>query len=309
MAQSERNARQEADRILSPEARDTLKHLELKARKSVEGILHGAHKSKRKGVSTEFDHHKVYQPGDPLRHVDWKVSARSEHYFIKRYLEDTALTVNIAVDVSGSMLQETGGNQVYLEAASMAACFAYLISHERDRVGMVISHGERQEWFPPSATEAHLVRLFTSLAASNPQGEGGLHSSLEALLERGEYKGMVIVISDFMFDPAPIQRQLGRLGAQGHELLLIHVSDPTTEDFPFNRWVVFQDLEVPGLRHRVDAVPLKKLYQEEYQNLMSEWREWSRKQNAHFVSFRTEQSVETVLAEYLNYRDSVLGHR
>lgn len=308
MAKSDRTIKEKRDAVLPPESRDALKHLEIVARRNVEGILHGEHKSKRKGVSTEFDHHKVYQPGDPLRHVDWKVSARHDTYFIKRYLEDTALTVNIVVDVSGSMRQQTGEHQVYLQAARMAASLAYLIVSQRDRVGMVLGHGEKQEWFPPSGTEAHLVRLFTALASTDPAGEGGVESALNALLERNEYKGILVLITDLMFDPEPIQRQLGRLGAQGHELLLMQVADPTTEEFPFNRWVVFQDLEVPGLRHRVDAVPLKKLYREEYENLMNEWREWARKQDAHFVPFRAESSIETVLGEYLNYRQSVLGN-
>src|SRR5437773_6483315 len=86
------------DALLSPQAKETLKHLELQARTAVDGMLQGLHRSKRKGISTEFDHHKLYQAGDPIKHVDWKVSARHDRYYLKRYLEDTAMTVRLVVD-------------------------------------------------------------------------------------------------------------------------------------------------------------------------------------------------------------------
>ncbi len=113
--------------LLQPQARESLRHLELYARRTVDGLLHGAHFSRRKGVSTDFDHHKIYQPGDPLKHIDWKVSARHDHHYVKRYIEDTALSVRLVVDRSASMLQDGGGASKYLRAARLAACMAYLI--------------------------------------------------------------------------------------------------------------------------------------------------------------------------------------
>ncbi len=291
--------------LLPPETRETLKHLELIARRTVEGMLHGMHKSKRKGVSTDFDHHKVYQPGDPIRHIDWKVSARSDNYFVKRYLEDTALSVRLVVDRSGSMLQTTADTSVFTQASKLAACLAYLVLHQHDRAGMILTSDRGTVHFPVRSTETHLVAMLKTLAAERPSGGGGLEQSLKTLLDSNVNKGLIPVISDFMFEPEPVQKQLSRLQAQGHEVLIFQLRDPTVENFPFNRWVQFQDLEVEGKRHRVDAVPLKKIYREEYQQLQSEWRSWARKHDIHFVSFSTEEQLGTILSDYIHRRGEV----
>jgi uncharacterized protein (DUF58 family) len=132
-------------------------------------------------------------------------------------------------------------------------------------------------------------------------------NTIRALVDRGERKGMVVLISDMMYDPVPVQKQLARLTAQGHEVLVCQLRDPTEEDFPFNRWVQFGDLEDPAIHHRLDTVPLKKIYLEEYQMLLEEWRAWAKKYDVHFVSARTTESVETMLSEYLHFRHERQG--
>ncbi len=294
--------------ILQPQAKEALHHLELLARRTVAGLLHGVHKSKRKGVSTEFDHHKNYQPGDPLKHVDWKVSARHDRYYVKRYLEDTALTVRIVVDRSASMLQATEDRpSKYLQACRMAACLAYLVIKERDSAAAVLTSAGGTTWLPAGSTERHLVAILRTLATHDAVAEDNVGRCLRTILDRGERKGLVVLVSDMMYDPAPVQRELARLSAQGHEVLLLQLRDPTEEDFPFNRWVQFGDLEDPSVRHRVDAVPLKRIYREEYEALMEEWRTWSKKFNVHFVSLRTDEALEAVLSRYLAFRAGVEG--
>jgi uncharacterized protein (DUF58 family) len=292
--------------ILRPEAREALKRLELIARRPVQGLLHGIHRSRRKGISTEFDHHKYYQPGDPLKHVDWKASARHDHYYVKRYLEDTALTVRLVVDRSGSMRRATeSGPTKYLQAARLAACLAYVILKAHDRVGLTLTSAGGTRWLPAGGSEAHLVRLLQALGEREGETADSLADCLRLQLERGERRGLTVVVSDLLFDPVPAQRQLARLHAQGHEVLIFQLRDPAEEDFPFSRWVQFENLEQPGSRRRVDTVPLKRLYREEYQRLIEGWRAWSRKYNAHFVTARTTAAVETLLSEYLFYRAEI----
>jgi uncharacterized protein (DUF58 family) len=115
------------------------------------------------------------------------------------------------------------------------------------------------------------------------------------------------VISDMMYDPAPVQRELARLLAQGHEVLLFMVRDPTEQEFPFNRWVQFGDLEDAAVEHRVDAVVLKRVYREEYRRLCQGWQTWARKRDVHLVSLRTDQHADTVLEKYLAYRNGLVG--
>jgi uncharacterized protein (DUF58 family) len=296
------------DRILPANAKDALQHFELMARRKVEGFLHGVHVSRRIGVSTDFDHHKEYTPGDPLKHVDWKVSARHARYYVKRYTEDTALSVRLVVDRSASMRQETEElPSKYLVACEIAACLGYLVLKEGDSVGLTLSSRAKTVWIPPSSRSTHLVALLKALVNTPSEAEDSLEVPLKAMADRGERKGLVVVVSDLMFDPAPAQRELGKLQAQGHEILLFQVRDPTEEEFPFRRWVQFGDLEDASVRHRVDAVALKRVYLEEYQALLTEWERWAKKYDVHFVPLRTRDRVDSVLSTYLAHR-SRLSH-
>ncbi len=89
--------------------------------------------------------------------------------------------------------------------------------------------------------------------------------------------------------------------AQGHEVLIFRVIDPYEEEFPFNRWVEFLDLET-GISNRLDAVPLKKIYREEFHALTEEWKSWAKKFNVHLVDFHVNEPTETLLSEYVSYR-------
>ncbi|OPZ29043.1 MAG: hypothetical protein BWZ02_01092 [Lentisphaerae bacterium ADurb.BinA184] len=294
-------------KLLRPEAREALQHLELYARRTVDGTLHGIHRSRRKGVSSDFDHHQNYLPGDPLKHVDWKASARHDRLYVKRHMEDTALTVRLVVDGSGSMRRTSNGSpSKYLQAARLSACLAYLVVKEHDRVGLTVAVAGQTVWLPAGSGETHLVRILQTLAAHDGEATDSLDACLRAVLERNERRGLVAVVSDLMLDPVPVRQQLSRLHAQGHEVLLFHLRDPGEEDFPFNRWVEFRNLEVAGARLRLDTVPLKRLYREEYQALAESWRQWTRKYGMHLLSVRTDEAMETCLSDYI-FRRAEMG--
>ena len=290
------------DEVLSPQAKEALRHFEMHARTVVEGMLQGIHRSRRIGVSTDFDHHKNYLPGDPLKHIDWKVSARHDKYFVKRYREDTALRAQIVVDRSASMLRASEDHpSKYLQAARVASCLAYLLLGQRDAPGLTVTSAEETFWVQPRSTQTQLLHIMQALASRDAADRDGLDICLKALVDRGERRGLMVVISDLMFDPEPVQRELGRLGAQGHELVLVQLRDVVEEDFPFNRWVEFRSLE-GGTSRRLDTIPLKRIYREEYQAMIAEWRQWARKYNCHFITHRTDEPTETVLSNYLARR-------
>lgn len=290
------------DSVLSAETRDALRHLEILARKTAEGMLHGAHVSRRKGVSTEFDHHKQYMPGDPIKHVDWKVSARHDQYFIKRYIEDTALTVQLVVDSSASLKQTTGGISVWRQTAHVAASLAYLVALQRDSVGMVMTNAADTVWLPASSTQTQMVRILQVLASARASAADALDVSLRAVLERVTRRGIIAIVSDLMFDPESVRRDIRKLQARGHEVMVFQIRDPDVESFPFNRWIQFESLERPGVRHRVDTVPLKRFYLEEYREFTEEWRSWARKCDVHLISLRSDDPADKALGEYLALR-------
>ena len=290
----------ELNDLLRADGRQALEHLRLKARKLVTGMLHGAHRSRRKGVSTEFDHHAIYQPGDPLKLIDWKASARHDRIYVKRQLEDTALQVRIVVDRSGSMRRSTGeGPTKYLQAARLATALAYVILEERDRFGLSIAGGMK------AGTSAGADSWLQALCAAEGSGGDDLAECLRVQVERSERRGVTALISDLMFDPLPVQSQLARLKAQGHDLVVFQVCDPVEQDFPFNRWIRFQSLEAGGRGTRIDTVPLKRIYREEFAAVQEEWRQWCRRNDSHFVTARSDAAMEAALSEYLAFRDGI----
>ena len=288
--------------VLPADARDALRHLEIFARRKVEGILHGAHLSRRKGVSTEFDHHKQYMPGDPIKHVDWKVSARHDRYYIKRYIEDTALSVLLVLDSSASQRQATGGINVWGQAARLTACLAYLVLRQRDSVGLVMTNKEDTFWLPASSTQAQLVRILRTLVTQPAKAADSMEAALRAVLERVTRRGLVVVVSDLMFDPAGVRAGIRKLQARGHEVIVFQLRDPDVQNFPFNRWMQFDSLERAGVRWRVDTVPLKRFYLEEYREFMDGWRTWARQHDVHIITLGSHEPVEAALSGYLALR-------
>jgi len=288
--------------VLPADVRDALRQLELFARKKAEGLLHGAHLSRRKGVSTEFDHHKQYMPGDPIKHVDWKVSARHDRYYVKRYIEDTALSVLLVVDSSASQKQATAGVSTWRQTAQLTACLAYLVLRQRDSVGLAMTNAANTLWLPSSSTQTQLVRILQALVTARAAAADALDVSLRAILERVSRRGLVVVLSDLMFEPDAVRLDIRKLQARGHEVLLFQIRDPDVEKFPFNRWVRFESLERAGVHYRVDTVPLKRFYLEEYRDFMQGWKTWARKHDVHFITLGSDEPVETALSEYLAFR-------
>lgn len=302
-------SRDQLDAILSPKAKSTLAHLDFVARKTVQGMRHGAHRSKRLGVSTEFDHHKQYMPGDPLKHIDWKASARHDRYFLKRYIEDSAMTVRIIVDRSGSMAQATGETaSKYLQAARFAACIAYMAISQRDMAALAMTAADGTRWLQGGSTDNHLVRILIELAAAEPIERDDVTGCIRAIADRAERRGAVVFVSDLMFDPDPVQKELARLSAQGHEMIVCQLKDPTEESFPFNRWVQFSDLEDKSVKHRVDAMVLRDLYIEQYEALVENWRNWTKRHNGTLLSLSTEQTMHEALSNYLAVRGGTGGN-
>ena len=127
----------DSKRFLHPEAIARISRLEVRARHIVEGFLSGIHRSPYFGQSIEFLQHREYAPGDDLRHIDWKVWAKQDRYYVKQYEEDTNLRCTLLVDVSGSMRYGSGPLNKYEYACTMAASLAYLLLRQQDAVGCV----------------------------------------------------------------------------------------------------------------------------------------------------------------------------
>src|SRR3984893_2331542 len=149
--------------FLDPAVIARLGTLELKARTIVEGFLSGLHRSPFKGFSVEFAEYRQYIPGDDLSTIDWKVFARSDRYYVKKFEEETNLDCHLLIDVSGSMAYGSRGITKFEYAACLAASLAYLMNRQRDAVGLTAFNDRIVSMLPASARPGHLRSVLLTL--------------------------------------------------------------------------------------------------------------------------------------------------
>src|SRR5262249_1620718 len=155
------------DMPVSPYLHDTIlaraEALGLKARRIVEGLRSGEHKSPFRGFSVEFVQHREYVPGDDIRHIDWKSYGRSERYTIKQYEQETNFIGHLVVDASRSMVYGEGAENKLEYAKLLAASLAYLIIHQRDSAALHVFDDEWRDRIPPGSQMGHLTTLLHTL--------------------------------------------------------------------------------------------------------------------------------------------------
>ncbi len=224
-----------------------LHSLEVVARIIVEGVRTGTHRSPHKGHSVEFADHRAYVPGDDLRHLDWKVLGRSDRLVLKRYEAETDLGCTLVVDGSASMGYhgERAAVSKYRYAAMLAAAVAYLLIEERDRAGLVLFHETSAVEIRP-ATQGQLVRICRALETHVPANGTDAAKGLDHLLSPATQRGLVILLSDCLTDPAELERTIDRLAHRGHDLALVWVLDPDEVDLGVATVSKFEGLEGDG---------------------------------------------------------------
>jgi uncharacterized protein (DUF58 family) len=172
-----------AARLLSAETLYGIRPLELRARVIAEGVLAGAHRSKRFGSSADFAEHKVYTPGDDLRHLDWKVLGKIDRNYVKRFEDETQLEVAIVVDTSASMAYAGGARGRYglskLESAkTLAAALSFIALARGDSTGVSLFAGSDVDVVPARAPRRHLSQIAERLDAARAEGATDLGAAL-----------------------------------------------------------------------------------------------------------------------------------
>src|SRR5437773_5150810 len=193
--------------FLDPAVVARLGTLELKARTVVEGLLSGLHRSPFKGFSVEFAEYRQYIPGDDLSTIDWKVYARSDRYYVKKFEEETNLDCHLMLDVSGSMGYGSHHALSKFEyAACLAASLAYLMNRQRDAVGLTAFDEDIVSMLPASSRPGHLRSLLVTLDRLKTAHETNVSKPLHQLADSLTKRGMVVLISDLLDDPEQVIR-------------------------------------------------------------------------------------------------------
>ena len=299
-----------ASTYLDPKVLARVGKLDLKAKYVVEGFISGMHRSPFKGFSVEFAQHRGYVAGDDLKHLDWKVYAKSERLNIKQYEAETNLVTTLLLDASESMAYTSpnrkGEASAKLEYAKLIiAALSYIVLNQSDAVAVGIFDEELREFIPRSTRKVHLNRICAALENIEPQNKTGVGEVLHTVAQRVGRRGVTVIVSDLFDKIEDILSGIQHLRHDGHEVIVLHLLDKDELTFPFEGLVQFKGLEYAN---QVLCHPrmVKKAYLEELHKFLTKMKAMCTKNGVDYVQVSTDTPVDVVLAAYLTGRERAL---
>ena len=288
-------------RYFDPAVLSRIGSMELKAGMVVEGFLGGLHRSPFKGFSVEFAEYRQYMPGDDVSTIDWKVYARSDRYYVKKFEEETNLDCHLLLDISASMGYASKGISKLEYCSYLAASLGYLMQRQRDAVGLITFDRRIVDRLPVSARPGHLRTLLLMLDRIR-LGEGSdVSKPLHALADALTRRGMVVLISDLLDAPEEIIKGLKHLRYRGSDVIVFHVLDHDELTFPFERATRFRDMETED---EVLAVPpvVREYYLKEIRDLIALYERELRVSGIDYHLLNTTTPLDFALMSYLSTR-------
>ena len=292
---------QAATRFIQPDVLSRISNLELLARGVVEGFVAGLHRSPYKGFSVDFMEYRPYMPGDDLMHVDWKLYARSDRYYVKEFEDETNTRLNLIVDISHSMGYTSSGVTKLDYAFYLAASLAYLMVRQRDAVGLTLFDDKVRTRIPPRSTKGHLNLLLSEMERAELGQQTALGKPLHDLAEQQRKRGLVVLISDLLDDPAALVDGLQHFRFKGHEVMVFHLMDPQEMHFEFKDIVEFEDMET-GEKMLIEAETAKELYLDNLNQFQNRLRKECGLLGVDYSVLTTDQPLDFALFNYLAAR-------
>lgn len=291
-------------RYLDPETLQKIGSLELIAREVVEGLRVGAHRSPLRGFSTDFAHHRQYVPGDPLRHLDWRVYGRTERYYTKLYEAETCYEAYLLLDASASMNYGSGSVTKLEYAKYLAASLAYLILKQRDSVGLGIFDSQLRSFTEPRSAMGILSLLDQRLSEVKGQPSTNIAAQLHELASRISRRSVIVLISDLLDDEEGFLRGLDHLRFRGHNVIVMHLMDHYELTFPFNGTWRFEGLEGEE-QFTTQPDRIRDIYMEDLQNFLNSVRLGCERNHLDYDLIDTSRPVDVTLSEFLNRRAGI----
>ena len=293
-----------ADRFLRPEVIRTVSRLDLRARFIVEGFLQGINRSTFHGFSSEFSDYRDYVAGDDPSYIDWKLYARTDKYYVKRFQAETNMRCMLLIDTSASMhyASEGPGALTKLEyAAALAASLGYMMIRQQDRVGLMTMDTRVRSHVPPRSKKVHLFAILETLMRAEATRRTDLAKALESAAPLIRRKGLVILFSDLLDEPGPVVKQLRHLKHRGQDVIVFQILDPAELRFPFHGPRHFADPET-GLEIAADADVVRKAYVERLRQLLRAYRKELRSHDIQYLLLDTSTPYQKALLKFLTYR-------
>jgi uncharacterized protein (DUF58 family) len=292
--------------LIDPAALMSIRSLELRARSVVQGFLHGLHRSPYHGFSVEFTEYRPYTAGDDPRYLDWRVLARSDRYFLKKFEDETNLRCHLLVDQSRSMDYGTRGYTKARYAATLAATLAYFLHLQGDATGLLTFDEKIREYLPARHRPGHLRQLMIALEKPAAGRATDLASPLERIVSLVRKRGLVILISDFLAPLDRLERDLLTLTACGHEVTIFQVLDPAEQNLGLEKAALFEDVE-SGRTVYLDPAVARTGYMQKFSAHCDGLRATCSKLGVSHHLLPLDQPIELGLFEFLQERET-RGH-
>lgn len=282
---------------------DTLAQLggiDVVARKVVQGFLLGLHRSPNRGFSAEFAELRAYQPGDDLRTLDWRMFARSDRFYVKQYEEETNLRAHLLLDVSASMNWSSRSSlpSKLWYAKHLAAALALILIRQGDTVGLMAFDDGIRRQIRCRGGKVHWRLLLRHLHALESGGRTDAESALRNVAMRLKRKGLVVLVSDLLVDPAGTAKALFYLQRTGHEVLVFHLIDPGERDLPATGRARFVDPET-GEALQVSVAGMRRRYRDAVEQAIGEWTRGLAGRGIAYSALDTSAPLTHALRAYL----------
>lgn len=304
--------------LLKPDLLSQLAPLELRARKIVEGFISGLHKSPYYGFSVEFAEHRPYNPGDDLKHVDWKVYAKTERFYVKQYEEETNLRCYVMIDTSSSMYYKYFAEWSKLRyGIHFGAALMYLMHRQRDACGIIPFSDDIEAFIPAKSSYSHLRLLFTELEKRLDEEKEGAKSQkktataqvIHEVAERLNHRSLVVIITDLFENTDQhdnLISSLKHLRHRKHEVVLFNVMERRSErelDFPDQRFVM-EDMET-GSQMEILPAQLREDYKKKVAEYTHRFKMACSEFQIDFEELDTQSAFDLALLAYLNKRKNL----
>ena len=295
---------------VDPTALMRIKSLKLRAKTVVEGFFSGLHRSPTHGSSIEFSEYRAYVPGDDLRRLDWKLYARSDRYFIKKFEDETNRRCYLVVDQSRSMGYGSIGFSKMEYARTVAATLAYFLTMQHDAVGVLTFDAELGDFLPAKlgAKQFHQILVELSRPAT---GKGtDIEAPLRQVTSLVPRRGLVILMSDLLAPPEMLKSQLAALRARGHEVVLLRTIDPGELDLGISDPAMVQDVET-GQQIYVDPSSAKSNYSKRFNEHRRKVESICESAGVGYYELPTNEPLDQALASLITARNRLgkSGHR
>lgn len=292
--------------MLSPEFLKRLRRIELNTRKIINTTFVGEYRSTFKGTGMEFVDVREYLPGDDIRSIDWKVTARTGRPYVKKFVEERELTVILCVDASGSGYFGTRSQFKLEQSAQVAATLAFSAVTNNDKVGLLFFTDRVERYLPPRKGKQHVMRLVRDILLFEPQHRGtNPAAALEYVMRIHKHRAIVFMLSDFLgrgFSPDAVRIPLG-IAARRHDFVAIPITDPAEWELPRVGVVDLEDTET-GEIVTVDTANtrLRSAYAEHMRGMMARRDRLFRQLGIDSISLHTYEDFTPKLHKFFQLR-------